>query len=169
MPRHMRIADADVELVRDVLTAAAAQRQRAATAAAAELYADPGTRDKRPGALRIAGVLREAALLGALVPQLDQPIDADETRDGGAVKLGAEVFVTDEQVKRRRVERELDRYDRPFVVERHASPAERSDADPYDDPDLHLPEAVERIYREGITAEDERDADDPTLLAVTDG
>lgn len=66
------------ELIIEALRAQAATRQRAATRAAGELYAEPATADKRPASVRIAKMLAEASVL---VEAADELADGAELTD----------------------------------------------------------------------------------------
>lgn len=155
MPRNIAVHDEDVELILDALHAASSVRQRAATTAAAELFADPGIRDKRTGALRIASTLREAAVLsnyaGAL---LDAPTDAE--RNIAPPEPPAELV-------------EPEGIPSSEAAGTQTITVQPEDVRPYDGPDLHLPALVDRVYSEGVTAEDDQPVDDAELAAADHG
>lgn len=69
--RVVKLADEHATLVVEALRADAHRRQRAATRAAAELEADDTTSDKRPGSVRIARMLAEAAALERAAGELE--------------------------------------------------------------------------------------------------
>lgn len=69
--RLVRLTDEHAELVTAALRSASSTRQRAATRAAAELDADGDVTDKRPGSVRIARMLAEAAALDQAASDLD--------------------------------------------------------------------------------------------------